>query len=315
VNRLLWVCQAPLIASLASCSPGTTTTEWTELVATEGQENPIPKAWLQDEEARIAHALKLPSGVPKPVPFNFEKARWRAWLPGVPGTAVQYFSHLCANEAGEWVFKTVKDVKGLYFARPQGAPSSEMLRDPYGPEMPWIQRIFVLQGDRAHDWGTWFIQPPISNYKFVEQPRRDVRWQASIEEPFVRLHGYTRKPTLDQNGKPTIYFSDAAPMKVDGIAQPTATYGYTWRGIVRAQDRANGIGGGELIIYDLRTKEVLAVRRQFLVTGRNPRGRGDAAWEVAASCRMPGANTVGLEFKQFAFDVLQTTEPSTTTAN
>ena len=34
-------------------------------------------------------------------------------------------------------------------------------------------------------------------------------------------------------------------------------YGYTWRGIVRPHDREMGIAGGEIIVLDLETNEVL----------------------------------------------------------
>lgn len=307
------VCGSALALLLTSCTPAPVPIAWAEQVQTEGQELPIPRVWLDDAEARSAHSLKLPDRVPTSPPFDFDRARWRAWLPNAPSVASQYFSHLCSNEAGEWIFKTVKDVEGLYFARPQGAPASGVLADRYGPEMPWIQRLFVLQGDKAHDWGTWFIQPPIYNYRFVEQPQRNVKWQAGINQPYIRLSGYTRGFFV-REGQVVAAWNEKTPMQVDGIVQPSARYGYTWRGIVRPLDRKNGIAGGEVIIYDLRTKEVLAVRRQFLITGRIARGPGDAAWEVAASCRIPGANTVGLEFKQFSFDVLQTAEPSTTQA-
>ena len=101
-------------------------------------------------------------------------------------------------------------------------------------------------------------------------------------------------------------------MQVVGIPKLSARYGYTWRGLKRERDREFGVAGGDVLIYDLKTKEVLAVRRQFLIAFKNPRGAGKAMWEVAASCSMTGANSVGLEFKQFAFDVLQTIDPSTT---
>ncbi|MBL8301457.1 MAG: hypothetical protein JNM26_01655, partial [Ideonella sp.] len=161
--------------------------EWREFVRVAGQSQPVPKQWLNTEEGRIAHSLRLPDSLPQAIPFDFAKAKWRAWLPGVPKPAVQYFDHLCNTEAGQWIFKTVQNVEGLYFARPQGTPTTEYLTDPYAPEMPWIQRIFILQSDRASDHGTWFVQPPMYNYLFVEQPRREVEWQARISEPYIRL--------------------------------------------------------------------------------------------------------------------------------
>ncbi len=57
---------------------------WTKFVKVAGQTEPIPEQWLDTEEARIAHNLKLPDEVAKTVPFDFGKAKLRAWLPGVP---------------------------------------------------------------------------------------------------------------------------------------------------------------------------------------------------------------------------------------
>ncbi|MBE7418538.1 MAG: hypothetical protein HS128_12480 [Ideonella sp.] len=285
---------------------------WTRFVKVDGQPEPIPEQWLDGDEARIAHNLKLPGGVPEPVPFDFDRAWWRGWLPGTPRVAVQYFNHLCSTEAGEWIFKKVDNVEGLYFARPQGPPSSDMLSDPYALEMPWIQRVFLLTGDSLKWQGTWFIQPPLYNYRFVEQPRRNTKWQKGIREPYVRLFGYTREQARGPTGNLTDHWKDKDPMQVLGIAAPTARFGYTWRGLKRPRDREHGISGGELLIYDLQSHEVLAVRRQFLIASRNPRGPGKAMWEVAARCAELPRNGVGAEFTQFAFDVLQTIEPSKT---
>ncbi len=286
--------------------------KWTRFVPVQGQPEPVPEQWLQDVEAKTTHHLKLPDAVPKPVPFDFGNAWWRAWLPGTPKVAVQYFDHLCKTEAGEWVFKTVEKVEGLYFARPQGMPTTDTMTDPYGPEMPWIQRIFMLLGDdKPLDQAGWLIQPPLFNYRFVEQPHRDVRWQSHIKEPYVRLFGYTRGVFV-KPGQVVPAWNEKTPMQVIGIPALTARYGYTWRGLRRLRDREHGIAGGEVLIYDLQTKEVLAVRRQFLIAGRNPRGEGKAMWEVAARCpQLPAYHDSG-EFTQFAFDVLQTIEPSTT---
>lgn len=301
------------VAIAASATDPYVPAKWTKFVKVEGQSEPVPEQWLQDAEARIAYSLKLPDTVPKSAPFDFKGASWRAWVPGKPKVAVQYFDHLCSTEAGEWIFKKVQNVEGLYFARPQSAPTSDTLTDPYGLEMPWMQRMFVLRGDsKPLDQVGWLIYPPINNYHFVEQPHRAVDWQKAITEPYVRLFGFTTERARDQNGRLTDHFKDKDPMQVIGIPALTARYGYTWRGIKRAQDREHGIAGGELLIYDLQTKEVLAVRRQFLIAGRNPRGEGKAMWEVAARCQqVPGGLGSG-EFTQFAFEVLETIEPSTT---
>lgn len=286
--------------------------KWTKFVSVPGQSEPVPEQWLQDEEARIAHSLKLPDAVPKPIPFDFRAAWWKSWLPKSGNVALQYFQHLCDTEAGEWIFKRVENVEGLYFARPQGPPSSDVLKDPFGPEMPWMQRLFVLTGDsKPLDQAGWLIQPPLYNYRFVEQPRRDVAWQQGVRTKYVRLDGLTRGFFVKE-GQVVAAWNEITPMKVAGIPEISARYGYTWRGLKRAEDREHGIAGGEVLIYDLTTKEVLAVRRQFLITGKNPPGAGKAVWEVAARCPQLRAGLDTGEFTQFAFDVLYTIGPSTT---
>ena len=296
-----------------------TPAKWTKFVPVAGQPEPVPEQWLQDAEAKMAYSLKLPDAVSKPVPFNFTAAYWKSWVPGQPKAAVLYFNHLCSTEAGEWIFKKVKNVEGFYFARPQNEPSTDVMTDPYGPEMPWIQRIFMVGGNSLQDQGAKYVNPPSYNYRFVEQPRRSVEWQKSIAEPYVRLFGYTREAVPI----PGVYlvapdprywydWRDKTPMQVIGTPALTAKYGYTWRGIKRPQDRENGIAGGELIIYDLQTKEVLAVRRQFLIAGRNSRGEGKAMWEVAAACSQLRAEPYAGEFQQFVFNILETIEPSRT---
>ena len=315
-----------IAALLGACATGNcanasdyTPVKWTRFVQVEGQSEPIPEQWLQDPEAKIAHSLKLPDSVPKPVPFDFSKAYRKSWLPGTPKQSVQYFNHLCSTEAGEWIFRKVQNVEGFYFARPQGEPTTDTMTDPYGPEMPWIQRIIMVGGNSLEDKGAKYINPPFYNYRFVEQPRRNTKWQDGIKEPYVRLFGYTREavPIPGVYGKAYDQrdwydWREKTPMQVIGIPALTARYGYTWRGLRRERDREFGIAGGELLIYDLQTKEVLAVRRQFLIASHNPRGAGKAMWEVAASCSQVRAHPYAGEFQQFAFDILQTIEPSKT---
>lgn len=308
-----------IAALLGACATGNcanasdyTPVKWTRFVQVEGQSEPIPEQWLQDPEAKIAHSLKLPASVPKPVPFDFSKAYRKSWLPGTPKQSVQYFNHLCSTEAGEWIFRKVQNVEGFYFARPQGEPTTDTMTDPYGPEMPWIQRFFLLRGDyEPLDQARWLIQPPLYNYRFVEQPRRNTKWQAGIQEPYVRLFGYTRGYFV-KPGQVVADWNEKTPMQVIGIPALTARYGYTWRGLRRERDREFGIAGGELLIYDLQTKEVLAVRRQFLIASHNPRGEGKAMWEVAGSCPQRPSDGLSTDFNKFAFDVLETIEPSTT---
>ena len=318
--KLFAIAATFVAASAAIASDPYVPVKWTKFVKVEGQSEPVPEQWLQEAEAKIAYGLKLPDAVPKLAPYAFTQPLWEhLWFNAHRKASVRYFNHLCSTEAGQWIFKTVPKVEGFYFARPQGAPTSDTLTDPYGPEMPWIQRAFLLTGDSLHWQGAWFIQPPLYNYRFVEQPRRETKWQADIKEPYIRLFGYTREAVpipgvyrVAPDPQYWYHWRDKDPMKVAGIPALTARYGYTWRGIKRAQDREHGIAGGELIIYDLQTKEVLALRRQFLIAAHNPRGAGKAMWEVAARCQQLPEGPGSGEFTQLAFDTLKTIEPSTT---
>ena len=63
--------------------------------------------WYATEEARFAHALKIPN----PVPAD------SGYRPGM--TQQQYFEHLCKTEAGEFIFKTADNVEGIFQMRPR----------------------------------------------------------------------------------------------------------------------------------------------------------------------------------------------------
>ena len=63
-------------------------------------------------------------------------------------------------------------------------------------------------------------------------------------------------------------------------------YGYTWRGIVRPHDRKLGIAGGETLILDLQTREILGVYRgyaKFVIDER----MGTAGLQWAKACPTP----------------------------
>lgn len=62
-------------------------------------------------------------------------------------------------------------------------------------------------------------------------------------------------------------------MKLEKVSALKSRYGYTWRGIRRPHDRELGIVGGELIVMDMLSNEVLAVRRGFIRSGYVERRR------------------------------------------
>lgn len=273
---------------LAACGAGDdeeVPPAWRKLVKTEGQHYPIPEAWLSTPEGKIAHSLKLPDSVPKPVPFDFDKADgpWY-WPASKREVAIAYFRHLCKTEAGEWTFKKVGKVDGLYFARPEGDISDQFLGDVYGPEAPWIEREFQWFGESVQSRGQKFVNPPFSMFSYVEEPKREVKWQKDIRQPYIRMFGYTTARFV-KPGQVVVALNELTPMQLVGLDKPSARYSYTWRGITRPKDRQFKIAGGELIIYDRESQEIVSVSRSFQITGSNSRAPYyRATWLVSPVC-------------------------------
>ena len=218
---------------------------------------------LATEEGRFAHSIKIPN----PVPAD------SGYKPGM--TSEQYFDHLCKTEAGEFIYRAVENVEGLYIMRPSmrvsyGNNHLYALEDPYGSSA----------GNNEPE--VWFVRP--SRYLFLETIRlpgeKSERKQVPslvLPEPnssarYIRYFGY------DGNNRETMRKVYAADLK--------SRYGYTWRGITRPHDRELGIAGGELIIVDLQTQEILGVHRGFAKFEINEKiGVAGLQWERA--CPLP----------------------------
>ena len=238
---------------------------WTEFVSTRGHANPIPKQWVATPEGRFAHDLVIPC----PVPAD------SGYKPGM--SADDYFRLLCEKEAGDFVFRAVENVEGLYFARPQKRPTDQDLMDRWRLEHPYLESTFQLRKDTPVGRAALFIDPPLVTYRFYEEPNQDPQ----VSQPYWRLSGHRsfNEFKYDANGNwrriPDI------PWLIEPISMLKARYGLTWRGIHRPSDRENGIAGGEIIAYDLQTNEVLAVFRNYAYTGRM-KGTPDGAWWLTA---------------------------------
>jgi hypothetical protein len=195
---------------------------------------------LATEEGRFAHSIKVPNPV----------SQDGGYKPGL--TPEQYFDHLCKTEAGEFIFKTVENVEGIYLMRPREVATDHMHQHLYAMEDP---AGYSLEPRTPQDH---FVQPPIGKYEFLELPgqgptsyRRYYRNEnANLGKLFSAwINGrHERIPYI---------------VALEESKEIRSQFGYTWRGIGRQRDRELGISGGELIILDLITKEVLAVRRVF----------------------------------------------------
>lgn len=235
---------------LAQNPPPDKAPPWDRFVTVEGHANPISANWVEsDSWARFTHDLKIPNPVPADSGYRFY------W------TAKKYWEHLCATEAGSFIFKTVDNVDGLLFLRDPGRPSDSDHRDRWKREAPGLQASWQLKSSGVGEWASWFINPPWATYEFIEQP--------DPPRGFYRFSGYVQ---------------DKSPMRIERITQPTSRYALTWRGIRRPHDREKAISGAEWIVFDRTTNEVLAVLRDYYLTGMTSNESGGIWWLNAARC-------------------------------
>ncbi|MGZ5095779.1 MAG: hypothetical protein ACXWCH_32085, partial [Burkholderiales bacterium] len=185
---------------------------------------------LETPEGRYAHSIRLP-----------HQTATNVFVKGM--TSEQYFSILCARQAGEFISSVVKDVGGVVQMRPRERPTHYMLQHLYALEDPFGS---VTEGD-AGSSKHGLLRP--SRYRFVDRPLDSY---ANTKE-FIRLVGMN--PDIEGDS-----FKDIREEKLAGAM---AAYGFTWRGLDIPNGREHGIVGSELIVLNIGTGEVLAVRRGF----------------------------------------------------
>jgi hypothetical protein len=216
-----------------------------------------PEDWLATPEGRFAHSIRIPN----PVPAD------SGYRPGM--TPVEYFEHLCKNEAGEFIFKTVDNVEGIRLLRPREPADDYMFQDLYAMEDPYGH----WQGD-AEEPGFQFVGP--SKYAYIETPlRRSIR-KTTLKE-FRHSSLYT-SPAAGQTLERYVGYNKRSrkSLQLEYDSRPKSRYAITWRGIKRPNDREMGIAGGELIALDLDTNEVLGVRRGYALY--------HGSWEMTRVC-------------------------------
>ena len=73
-------------------------------------------------------------------------------------------------------------------------------------------------------------------------------------------------------------------MQVEQIGELKSRFGMVWRGVKRQNDRELLIAGSEWIVFDLQTKEVLALQRNFAITGSTRNTPEGIYWLNAPGC-------------------------------
>ena len=236
---------------------------------------------LATEEGRFAHSIKIPNPVP-------EDSGYKLGM-----TPEEYFDHLCKTEAGEFIYKTVENVEGLYMMRPRERMTDYEIEHLYALEDPYGQILGV-----SHGAGDYYVQPAIGKYRFLEEPLH----QKEPPSKTTKYYRYYRDPKAHP-GKDFQTAIDGRFVRVPYVVaeQEVETlqsrYGYSWRGITRPHDRELGIAGGEIIVLDLQTNEVLGVRRGFIRSG-NVRNLTGISWINGQVCTNSGDKREHLFIKE-----------------
>lgn len=196
---------------------------------------------LATEEGRFAYAIKLP------LPHDKPKVMYQ---PGM--SAESYFKELCEREAGEWIFKTVEGVEGVF----QGRRNIPQWRD-----SALVNQMYEASEINSRNMEDYFVQPYHGRFNYMERPL-DV---GETGKPYVRFYRGAEVPGHYKIGTQ----KGGRPIHVPYIVNSEQTdtlksrYGFTWRQIANGDMLENGITGGETIIFDRTTNEVLAFRRFF----------------------------------------------------
>lgn len=203
---------------------------------------------LATEEGRFAHAIKIPN----PVPAD------SGYKPGM--TSEQYFDHLCKAEAGEFIYKTVENVEGLFMMRPRKRATDYELEHLYALEAPYIE----VHGE-YYNPGEYFVQPHIGKYQYLEVPLSKFQNGRQYKQYYRDETAHPGRQQQTAIDGQSVFVPYVVAERDTGSLK--SKHGITWRGLTRPHDRELGIAGSELIVLDLETNEVLGVRRGFKRTG------------------------------------------------
>ncbi|MDD2685197.1 MAG: hypothetical protein PHY62_03485 [Gallionella sp.] len=196
---------------------------------------------LATEEGRFAYSIKLPE------PHDKLKAQY---FPGIG--AETYFKSLCEKDAGEWIFKTVERVEGVFQGRQNYPPSR-------GSAL--VYQMYESTEMQTRNMEELLVQPFHGRFNYMERPRDS----DEMGKPYVRFFRGSEVPGHykygTQKNKQHVYVPYIVNKEQTDILN--SRYGFTWRQISTGDMLENGITGGETIIYDRTSNEVLAFRRFF----------------------------------------------------
>lgn len=206
-------------------------------------------------------------------------------------TAEEYFEHLCKTEAGEFIYRTVENVAGIYQIRPRRWVGDDAKRDLYVLEDPYG----YTDGESTRA-PLQFLGSP--GYKFYEAP---LKGGFSVSGPLERSYDESLSASAPVEGRYRRYIhspDSRGSVRLEFVERLRSRYGYTWRELRRPKDREHRISGGELIVVDLITGEVLGVRRGFMWAPASK--YGSVNWDSGAYCPVLKNKPKGIQWDKDA---------------
>jgi len=206
-----------------------------------------------------------------------EVPKTSVYRPGM--TSKEYFDALCKAEAGEFIYRTVETVDGIYQIRPRKQASWYALQDRYVMEDPYGYTNWEAQNPERI-----FVRGKFALYEHFEatpQQKAAPAYRPDRFDPsvfFPPAPGATIERYFGYDGK------TEKTLRKEYDSHTKSRHGFTWRGIKRPNDRELAIAGGELAVVDLQTGEILGIRRGFARSGFDRISRSGIQWETAEVC-------------------------------
>lgn len=198
------------------------------------------------------------------------------WLWGEASKA--YFNYRCEQNAGEFIYRTVDNVKGVFQMRPReqreyftSLRNGNLLEDPYGhtnleAQYPW-DLFLGKPGNEAYSFFESTQGPDVKKYDLHKKIMTISERPVYTGEPYWRYtyHGLRR----EYKGKNFWTMHEAKQ-----VSELMSLYGFTWRQFQNIWDKLFSVYGGELIVKELATDETLGVRRGYFIYSTWPKLMG-----------------------------------------
>lgn len=197
----------------------------------------------------------------------------------------EYWEALCKAEAGEFVARTVNEIRGVFGIRPRSNSTDLEKYDRNVLEGAFLATDILDWNEPEHA----LVQPYGGRYDFLERrgDKEDEVLQIARIDPSQAKERW-------QTGREGKFVTIPMVLQRRSSKLAKSTHGYTWRGISRERDRENGISGGEMIVVDLRSGEILGIRRGFALSGQGPTSRVN--WATALRCPSVNSAAPNAEF-------------------